>query len=66
MQRVVKKYASHAEADAADLEAMRKLTGEERIAVLLELIMPENPNEAVMQKVVSVYPLRKYRTETMS
>jgi hypothetical protein len=49
MDRVVRKFISHAEAEAADAAADAAMTGEERIQRLFELrrmyhINAENPN----------------------
>lgn len=61
MEKVVRKFASFAEADEADLEYYRRLSGNERLQILLELLMPENPDEAVIERSARVYPLAQSR-----
>jgi hypothetical protein len=57
MEKVIHKYGSFAEADKAELEFYRRLTAAEKLQMLLDLIMPENPDEAVIQRSARVYPL---------
>ncbi len=57
MEKIVRRFQSFAEAERADLEYWRQRTGEERLAALLELILPEDPEEAVIERTVRVYPL---------
>jgi hypothetical protein len=38
VERVVRKFRSHEEAEEAEFEYYRSLTGEQRVAILLELI----------------------------
>jgi len=59
MEKIVRRFHSFAEAEQADLEYWSQRTGEERLAALLELILPENPNEAVIERSVRVYPLAR-------
>lgn len=57
MEKVVHKYASFEAADRADEEYHRRLNGEEKMAILLEMIMPEKPDEGIIQRSARVYPL---------
>ena len=57
MEKLVQKYGSFEAADEADLERYRVMSGTEKLQVLLELIMPETPDEAVIQRSARVYPL---------
>jgi len=57
MEQIVRTYATFAEADAADLEYYRQMSGAEKLQLLLELVMPENPDEAVIERSARVYPL---------
>jgi hypothetical protein len=57
MEKIVHKFASFAEADEADEARHRRLTGQQKLQILLDLIMPENPHEAVIERSASVYPL---------
>jgi hypothetical protein len=57
MEKVVRKFESWEAADEADLEYWAGLSGDEKLAILLDLIAPENPDEAVIQRCARVYPL---------
>lgn len=41
MEKVVRKFASFEEAEAAEREFYRRLTTQQRIAIMLDLIYPE-------------------------
>jgi hypothetical protein len=57
MEKVVRKFESWQAADEADLEYYAQLSGDEKLQILLELIASTNPQEAIMQRVVRIYPL---------
>lgn len=57
MKMVVQKFMSFAEADKADLERYRNMTPEERLQILLELIMPEDPSAGVIERSARIYSL---------
>lgn len=57
MERVAKKFETFAAADAADLQRYRAMSGTEKLELLLELILPDDPDEAVIQRSARVYPL---------
>jgi hypothetical protein len=59
MERIVRKFEGFAAADQADLEYWRARTGEERLAALLDLVLPEDPNEAFIERSARVYPLAR-------
>ena len=61
MKKVVHKYSSFEAADAADDARYREMSGEEKLQLLIELVMPEDPNEAVIQRSARVYPLAEHR-----
>jgi hypothetical protein len=61
MERVVRKFTSFQEADEATYAYYRSLTPEQRLQLLLDLIMPEDPNEARIERVAKVYPLAQER-----
>jgi hypothetical protein len=61
MQKTVRKYATFEDADRAEEERYGEMSETERLAILLELIMPENPDEAVIQRSARVYPLIESR-----
>jgi hypothetical protein len=56
MEKIVRKFRSFEEADDADYEYYRKLSGNEKLQLLLDLIMPENPDEAIIERSARVYP----------
>ena len=60
MERVVQKFSSFDEADNADYEYYRTLSGNEKLQILLELIMPENPDAAVIERSARVHPLTEH------
>ena len=57
MEKVVQKFDSFAAADEAESDWYRQLTGDQRLELLLDMIMPINPDEAVIQRTARVYPL---------
>ncbi|MBM3841584.1 MAG: hypothetical protein FJ398_27300 [Verrucomicrobia bacterium] len=59
MEKVVWKYSSFQAADAADDKRYRELSGTEKLQELLELILPEDPDEAIIQRSARVYPLAR-------
>jgi len=60
MEKVVRKFRSFDEADNADDEYYRALSGDEKLQMLLELIMPENPDAAVIERSARVHPLTEH------
>jgi hypothetical protein len=60
MEKVVRKFQSFEEADNADYEYYRKLSGNEKLQLLLDLIMPENPDEAIIERSARVHPLTEH------
>ena len=60
MERVVQKFSSFDEADNADYEYYRALSGNEKLQILLDLIMPENPDAAVIERSARVHPLTEH------
>ncbi|MBI4431469.1 MAG: hypothetical protein HY587_07135 [Candidatus Omnitrophica bacterium] len=60
MEKVVRKFRSFDEADNADDEYYRALSGDEKLQMLLELIMPENPDAAVIERFARVHPLTEH------
>ena len=61
MEKVVQKFSSFAEADAADDERYRAMSGNEKLQILLELIMPEDPDAAVIERSARVHPLTQHQ-----
>lgn len=60
MQKVVRKFRSFTEEENAAYEDYRTLSGNEKLQLLLDLIMPENPDEAVIQRSARVHPLAEH------
>ncbi len=60
MEKVVRKFRSFDEADDADFEYYRTLSGNEKLQILLELIIPENPDAAVIERSARVHPLTEH------
>jgi len=61
MERVVRKFSSFDDADNADYEYYRTLSGNEKLQLLLELIMPENPDAAVIERSARVHSLTEHQ-----
>ena len=61
MQKIVRKFRSFAEAEEAGCEDYRLLSGNEKLQVLLELIMPETPEEALIERSARVHPLTEHQ-----
>jgi hypothetical protein len=57
MEKVVRKFSTFEAADAADHAYFRTLSGEEKLGILMELIMPSDAHEAVIERSARVYPL---------
>ncbi|HEY1267181.1 MAG TPA: hypothetical protein VGH16_07975 [Candidatus Binatia bacterium] len=57
MEKVVRKFSSFTAADEADDTYYAALSGNEKLQMLLDLIMPEDPHEAVIERYARVYPL---------
>ena len=60
MEKIVRKFRSFEEADNADYEYYRTLSGNEKLQLLLDLIMPENPDAAIIERSPRVHPLTEH------
>ena len=60
MEKVVRKFTSFEAADDAEFEFYRGLSGNEKLQMLLELIMPEDPNAAVIERSARVHSLTQH------
>ena len=60
MQKIVRKFLLVEDNDAADYEDYRDLSGNEKLQILLELIMPEDPNAAVIERSARIHPLAEH------
>jgi hypothetical protein len=61
MQRVVRKFRSFAEEERAEDDYYRMLSGNEKLQLLIELITPENPDEAIIERSARVHPLTEHQ-----
>ena len=57
METIVRKFTSFAEADDADDEYYHALSGNEKLQILLELILPEDVDATVIERSARVHPL---------
>ena len=60
MQKIVRKFHLAEDSDAADYMDYRDLSGNEKLQILLELIMPEDPNAAVIERSARIHPLAEH------
>jgi len=60
MERIVRKFASFAEEEEADYLYYSELSGEERLQILLELIMPETSDAGTIERSARVHPLTEH------
>jgi hypothetical protein len=61
MEKIMRKFLSFEEADNADYEYYRTLSGNEKLQLLLDLIMPENPDAATVERSARVHPLTEHQ-----
>ena len=57
MEKVVRKFTSFAEEEEAEFAYYRDLSGEQRLQILLELVMPEHPDAGTIERSARVRPL---------
>lgn len=60
MQKIVRKFRSFTEEENAEYEEYRALSGNEKLQILLDLIMSENPNETIIERSARVHPLTEH------
>ena len=60
MEKIVRKFASFDEEEKAEHAYYAKLSGDERLQILLELIMPENPNAGTIERSARVHSLTEH------
>jgi len=60
MEKIVRKFHLVEDSDAADYMDYRDLSGNEKLQILLELIMPEDPNAAVIERSARIHPLAEH------
>jgi flagellum-specific peptidoglycan hydrolase FlgJ len=59
-KKIVRKFRSFEEADNADYDYYRALSGNEKLQLLLDLIMPENADAAAIERSARVHPLTEH------
>ena len=60
MQKVVQKFSSFEEAEESEYAYYRNLSGDEKLEILLELIMRETPHAATIERCARVHPLTEH------
>jgi len=60
MQKIVRKFRSFEEAEDAEYAYYGSLSGDEKLQILLELILPEDPDEAIIERSARVHPLTEH------
>jgi hypothetical protein len=60
MEIIVHKFRSFEQADNADDDYYRTLSRDEKLQLLLHLIMPENPDAATVERSARVHPLTEH------
>jgi hypothetical protein len=60
MEKLVRKFSSFEATDDAEYEFYRDLTGDEKLQMLLELIMPDDPHAAVIERSARIHPLTEH------
>jgi hypothetical protein len=60
MEKVVHKFCSFAEEENAEYEYYRSLSGNKKLQLLLDLIMPEHPDEAIIERSTRIHPLTEH------
>jgi cytochrome c-type biogenesis protein CcmH/NrfG len=60
MEKFVRKFSSFEAADDVEYESYRELTGDEKLQMLLELIMPDDPHAAVIERSARIHPLTEH------
>ena len=57
MEKVVHKFTSFAEEEEAEYAYYRNLSGTQPLQLLLELVMPENPDARTIERSARIRPL---------
>jgi hypothetical protein len=61
MEKIVRKFQSFEAQEEAEYEEYRHLSGDEKLQRLLDLIMPENPDAAIIERSARVHPLAEHQ-----
>ena len=60
MEKIIRKLQVGEDTETEDYAEYRHLTGNERLQILLELIMPKNPGAAAIERSVRVHPITEH------
>jgi hypothetical protein len=60
MEKIVRKFHLSDATEAADCDEYRDLSGNEKLQILLDLIMPENPDAAIIERSARIHPLAEH------
>ena len=60
MKKVVQKFLTFEEAEEAEYAFYKGLSADEKLRMLLDLIMPEDPDAAAIERCVRVHPLAEH------
>ena len=60
MEKIVRKFRSFEDEENAEYETYRVLSSNEKLQILLDLIMPENPDAATIERSVRIHPLAEH------
>lgn len=61
MEPIVRKFHLFEDTEAIEYADYSDLTGNEKLQILLDLIMPENPNEAIIERSARIHPLAEHK-----
>ncbi len=61
MDKVVRKFHLSDATEGADCDEYRQFSGNEKLQILLDLIMPENPDAAPIERSVRIHPLAEHK-----
>ena len=59
-EKTVRKFHLSEDTEAVDLAEYRVLTGNDRLQILLELITPKNPNDAIIERSARLHLLAEH------
>jgi hypothetical protein len=60
IEKVVCKYHLSEDTEAADCADYRDLSGNEKLQILIDLITPENPDAAIIERSARIHPLAEH------
>ena len=60
MEKIVRKFHLSDATESSDCDEYRELSGNEKLQILLDLIMPENPDAAIIERSARIHPLAEH------